>query len=329
MLRTSVGRNKFIFLILSFSSCQPSLLRRCEKPAVQLLCAHFPTTFALRRAHSRSTFVVWLRESNHVTISTKYFGRLAYASRITSDHIFHEYAPELRYDRSDGTFSRNSTMTSLLGLPTELLYEVLVKLEQKSLKEFRCVSHECQARVTPILYSRVYFDFDLDGTDNLGNISRHQNLATHVKTIELQRRSGLKKFDDFWTWRQATIYEYEPWFPRNGYDKVEFSENIMSRSDWHDMTDNSRRALFDEYQDDYNAITGQTSQLASAMSSAIQHGHGHVSDLQDVAGAHQTIRGFNVAIERLQTSKVLFTSPHITTTGGESTGVRLSSIEMH
>lgn len=200
-------------------------------------------------------------------------------------------------------------MSSLLGLPTELLYEVLLKLEQKSLKQFRCVSHECQARVTPILYSRVYFDFDLGGTDNLVNISRRQHLATHVKTIELQRRSGLKKFDDYGTWRQATIYEYEPWFPRDGYDKVEFSGKVMSQSDWHDMTENSRRALFDEYQDDYNVITRQTSQLACAMSSAVQHGHGYVSDLQDFAGAYQMIRGFNVAIERLPNVKSFVHQP--------------------
>lgn len=200
-------------------------------------------------------------------------------------------------------------MTSILGLPTELLYEVLDKLEQKSLKQFRCVSHECQARVTPILYSRVCFDFDLGGTNNLVNISRRQHLATHVKTIKLQRRSGLKKFDDYGTWRQATIYEYEPWFPRGGHDKVEFSGKIMSQADWHDMTDNSRRALFDEYQDDYDAITRQTSQLASAMSSAAQHGHGYVPDLQDFAEAHQMIRGFNVAIERLRNVKSFVHQP--------------------
>lgn len=191
-------------------------------------------------------------------------------------------------------------MASLLGLPTEVLHEILVKLEQKCLKEFRCVSHESHARATPVLYNRVYFDFDLSGTDSLVNISRQPHLATHVKTIELQRRRGLKKFDDFWTWRQATIYEYEPLVSRDGHDETELWEDTMSQSDWHHMADDSRRALFDDYQDDYNAITHRTSQLASAMSSAIQHSHSCISESQNITEAHQTIREFNTAVERLR-----------------------------
>jgi hypothetical protein len=191
-------------------------------------------------------------------------------------------------------------MASLLGLPTELLHDILTKLEQKSLKEFRCVSRDSYARVTPILYNRVYFDFDSSGTDSLVNISHQPHLATHVKTVELQRRRGLKKFDDFWTWQQATIYEYEPFIPRDSHDEVELWEDMMSQSDWHLMTDDSRRALFDDYQNDYNAITHRTSQLASAMSSAIQHSHGYISELQNITEAHQTIREFNTAVERIR-----------------------------
>ena len=88
-------------------------------------------------------------------------------------------------------------MTSLFGLPTELLHDVLVRLGQESLKEFRYVSRESCARVTPILFNKVYFDFDLNGTDSLVNISSQPHLATHVKNIELQRWSGLKKLDAF------------------------------------------------------------------------------------------------------------------------------------
>jgi hypothetical protein len=168
-------------------------------------------------------------------------------------------------------------MAPLLDLPTELLNEVLLKLEQKSLKELRRVCRESHAHVTPILFSRVYFDFDVNGTDALVNISRQPHLATYVKTIELQRRSGLKKFDDFWDWQHATIYDYEPLVPGDGHDEVEILENIMSRSDWEHMTDDSRRALFHDYQLDYDAINRRTSQLASAMSSAIQHSTVHQS----------------------------------------------------
>jgi hypothetical protein len=74
----------------------------------------------------------------------------------------------------------------------------------------------------------------------------------------------------------------------------------MSASDWHYMTDYSRRTLFDDYQEDYDAITRQTSQLAYAMSSAIQHGQGYISELQNVIEAHQTIQGYNAAVDRLR-----------------------------
>jgi hypothetical protein len=191
-------------------------------------------------------------------------------------------------------------MTSLFGLPAELLHDILVRLEQESLKEFRYVSRESCARVTPILFNKVYFDFDLNGTNSLVNISSQPHLATHVRNVELQRKSGLKKLDDFWTWQQATIYEYEPLVLHDGLDEVELLEGIMSQDDWHYMTDDSRRVLFDNYQKDYDAMTRRTSQLASAMSSAIQHGQGYISGSQNVTEAHQTIREFNAAVERLR-----------------------------
>jgi hypothetical protein len=217
-------------------------------------------------------------------------------------------------------------MASLLALPTELLHDALVRLEQESLKRFRCVSRESCARVTPILFNRLYFDFDSNGTDSLVNISRQPHLATHVRHVELQRRSGLKKLDDFWTWQQATIYEYEPLVLHDGLDEVEILEGVMSQDDWHQLTDDSRRALFDNYQYDCNAITRQTSQLASAMSSAIQHGQSHIPGSHNVTDAQQTIREFNAAIERLRN---ITNFHHCPTYHYDEWGVRWRQIQFH
>ena len=75
----------------------------------------------------------------------------------------------------------------------------------------------------------------------------------------------------------------------------------MPASDWHGMTDDSRHALFEEYQHDYEAINRQTSQLAAAMSSAIQHSQSHTPESsQNVTEARRTIREFDAAVERLQ-----------------------------
>jgi hypothetical protein len=220
-------------------------------------------------------------------------------------------------------------MASIFGLPTELLHEILLKLERECLKEFRRVCRESCVRVTPILFNRVYFDFDPSGTDGLVNISRQPLLATHVKTIELRRRSGLKKLDDFGEWQEATIYEYEPFLPHDSHeshDKVEVLEGVMSASEWHCMTDDSRRTLFDDYQEDYDAITRQTSQLASAMSSAIQHGQGYISELQNVSEAHQTIRKFNAAVERLRN---ITSFHHCPTYHYDEWGERWRQIQFH
>jgi hypothetical protein len=220
-------------------------------------------------------------------------------------------------------------MASIFGLPTELLHEILLKLERECLKEFRRMCRESCVRVNPILFNRVYFDFDPSGTDGLVNISRQPLLATHVKTIELRRRSGLKKLDDFGKWQEATIYEYEPFLPHDSHeshDKVEVLEGVMSASEWHCMTDDSRRTLFDDYQEDYDAITRQASQLASAMSSAIQHGQGYISELQNGTEAHQTIREFNAAVERLQN---ITNFHHCPTYHHDEWGERWRQIQFH
>jgi hypothetical protein len=74
----------------------------------------------------------------------------------------------------------------------------------------------------------------------------------------------------------------------------------VSQSDWHNMTDDARRALFDAYQNDHTAITRRTSQPTSAISSAIQSGRGYDHVVQNFSDAHQTIRGFNAAAEPLR-----------------------------
>jgi hypothetical protein len=252
-------------------------------------------------AHSQLLFIVLATGLRHVPLSAMLLGKL---SRMNCLFVLN-YVSSPKHRSGAQMFllmqyTPVNNMTSLFGLPTELLHNVLVRLEQDSLKEFRRVCRESCARVTPILFNRVYFDFDPGGTDGLVNICRHPLLATHVKTIELRRRSGLKKLDDFGMWQEANIYEYEPFLSHESHDHVEVLEAILSARDWHSTTDDSRRALFDDYQKDYDAMTRRTSQLASAMSSAIQHGQGFIPGLQNVTEAHQEIREFNAAVERLR-----------------------------
>jgi hypothetical protein len=111
-------------------------------------------------AHSQLLFDVLATELRHVPLSSRLFGKLSRVNHLfILNHVSHEHRPEtqmfllMQYTLADN-------MTSLFGLPAELLHDILVRLEQESLKEFRYVSCESCARVTSILFNKVYFDFD-------------------------------------------------------------------------------------------------------------------------------------------------------------------------
>ena len=168
------------------------------------------------------------------------------------------------------TFQRlflTSAMSALLGrLPPELLVDILTRLDSTSQKAFRCVSRWSCGSVTSLLFNELFFDFDVGGTEGLVAISNYPHLAKHVRTIVLQRRNSLRKLDDFRAWQQATVYEYEAYAWEGEF---KWLKGVMSQSEWENMTEKTRRALFDEYNSDYAAITRRTTQLAVAMSSNI------------------------------------------------------------
>jgi len=147
-------------------------------------------------------------------------------------------------------------MSALLGhLPPELLINILTRLDSSSQKAFRCVSRSSCRSVTSVLFNELFFDFDVGGTDGLVAISNYPHLAKHVRTIVLQRRNSLRKLDDFRAWQQATVYEYEAYAWEGEF---KWLKGVMSQSEWDNMTEETRRALFDEYNSDYAAITRRT-----------------------------------------------------------------------
>jgi hypothetical protein len=188
-------------------------------------------------------------------------------------------------------------MSALLGrLPPELLVDILTRLDSTSQKAFRCVSRSSCGSVTSLLFNELLFDFDVGGTEGLVAISNHPHLAKHVRTIVLQRRNSLRKLDDFRAWQQATVYEYEAYVWEGEF---KWLKGVMSQSEWDNMTEETRRALFDEYNSDYAAITRRTTQLAVAMSSNIYTNFSFVPATQTIGEAGQTIRNFSESIKRL------------------------------
>jgi hypothetical protein len=158
------------------------------------------------------------------------------------------------------------------------------------------VSRSSCGSVTSLLFNELFFDFDVGGTEGLVAISNHPHLAKHVRTIVLQRRNSLRKLDDFRAWQQATVYEYEAYAWEGEF---KWLKGVMSQSEWDNMTEETRRALFDEYNSDYAAITRRTTQLAVAMSSNIYTNYSSVPATQTISEAGQTIRNFSESIKRL------------------------------
>jgi len=92
------------------------------------------------------------------------------------------------------------------------------------------------------------------------------------------------------------VYEYKAYAWEG---KFKWLKGVMSQSEWDSMTEETRRALFDEYNSDYAAITRRTTQLAVAMSSIIYTNYSPVPATQTIGEADQTIRNFSESIKRL------------------------------
>lgn len=188
-------------------------------------------------------------------------------------------------------------MPTFVDLPAELILNILTLLDPESQRFLRRVSRFFCDSVTSVLFKDIFFDFDAGGTDSLVAISKHSGLAKNVRTIVLQRRNSLRKLDDFRSWQQATVYEYEPFECED--KEIEWIEGVMSQTELDSMTNLTRRRLFNEYNNDYAAITWRTSQLACATSSSVS-GHQTVRATPDtVKEVGQTIRNFSQAIKQL------------------------------
>ncbi|KAK6394248.1 hypothetical protein LTR95_019579, partial [Oleoguttula sp. CCFEE 5521] len=60
------------------------------------------------------------------------------------------------------------------------------------------------------MFREVPFHFEPGGCISLDRIARVPYLASHVRTIRLQRAKGMHKFDSYDAWKMATIYEHQP-----------------------------------------------------------------------------------------------------------------------
>ena len=165
-------------------------------------------------------------------------------------------------------------MSTLLSLPPELLVDVLSHLARADVKAFRSVSHQCSNLATPIIFREVPFHFEPEGCTNLNRIARAAHLASHVRTIRLQRPNGMQRFDDYEAWKQATIYEHQPAEDIFGPSPSPPTDvGLMSHQEWDALDSSARECLYDEYQQDVQATDEYFARFASAVLAAASPRH--------------------------------------------------------
>ena len=90
-----------------------------------------------------------------------------------------------------------STMSTIHTLPPELLLSILTGLDRASQKSARSAARIFYTAATDALFGTLFFDFDENGVASLVAVSKHQELASRVRTVTLHRRSNLPYFKTF------------------------------------------------------------------------------------------------------------------------------------
>ncbi|KAK6434668.1 hypothetical protein LTR95_009144 [Oleoguttula sp. CCFEE 5521] len=160
-------------------------------------------------------------------------------------------------------------MSLLLSLPPELLVNILSYLPRADIKACRAVSHAYCVLATPLIFQEIPFHFEPGGCTSLDHIARVPHLASHVRTIRLQRAKGMHRFDSYDAWEMATIYEHQPWEDLYGPSPPPpIDARLMLRGEWDELDAPARERLYDEYQQETQATDEYFARFASAVLAA-------------------------------------------------------------
>jgi hypothetical protein len=151
-------------------------------------------------------------------------------------------------------------------LPVEIWRDVLLYLPRTDQKSFRLASKSTAGLATPLLFETVLFDLEPSGCDGLAGIAQSVHLRGHVRTLQLQRRRGIIRFDDFRTWQTANIHEYEPWWPEPEPVQPSLHTGLLSEEEWTKLSEEQRRRLYHLYEADITTQDRSLRELARATS---------------------------------------------------------------
>jgi len=181
-----------------------------------------------------------------------------------------------------------SLRCSFAELPPELLNYIFEHLDRSAQKAFRCLCKHFCAVADPSPFSTVALDLDQGGCESICAISSNSQIRTHVKALQLERRTGLKDFGDFQTWQDSTI------FSCNDPESLPLDlapptrAETFSKEMWEALSRDDRYRLYQEYEQERSDSKMHVRELASAAYSLFVSGDGvhAATTLQDAPSTY-------------------------------------------
>jgi len=157
-----------------------------------------------------------------------------------------------------------SLRCSFAELPPELLDYIFEHLDRPAQKAFRCLCKQFCAVADPSLFSTIALDLDQGGCKSICAISGNSQIRTLVKTLQLERRTGLRNFGDFQTWHDSTIFSYDDPESLPLDLAPQMRAKTFSKEMWEALSRDDRYRLYQEYEQERRDSNMHVQELASA-----------------------------------------------------------------
>lgn len=157
-------------------------------------------------------------------------------------------------------------------LPRELWDMVLQLLSPSAWKCLRLVCKLLSKVVAHPLFETVRFELTSAGCSSLIAISSHLELSPLVKRLCLHRTRGLRKFPNYYVWKQSVdVFASSPKSsPLISGFEADRNSGIVAFYGWPALSDKQKWALFCQYNNDRSAIREETTTMISTIESNIQ-----------------------------------------------------------
>jgi len=127
-------------------------------------------------------------------------------------------------------------------LEGHLLLMVFQYLDLKDLSKLRLVNLHCTDIATDLCFRTITFSIRQTSMRNLAHVASSKYLAERVKTLVLQRRKSMRKYDTIEEWEEAVNLPDSP-----SHDQNDTYDDIMSHNEWLQCTETQKDSLYRQY----------------------------------------------------------------------------------